>query len=122
MTTQFIENQVCPAGLQQVILRDGLLKGFGLRITDKGYRAYVVEHRVNGAMTRVALAKYGAITLDDARDKARIVLKEMAAGHHPNAKDPVITLGCTKLEVLISYPVFLLARFAFVTRKHFSMQ
>jgi hypothetical protein len=88
LTSQLIENAACPPGKKQVILRCSLLKGFGLRVTDKGSKSYVVEHRVNGKMTRTTIAKVGSVTLDEARDKARTILKEMAAGHHGSQSLP----------------------------------
>jgi hypothetical protein len=99
LTPRLIETAACPPGRQQVILRCGDLKGFGLRITNRGCRSFVVEHRINGAMTRITIAKVGSITLDEDRDKARAILKEMAAGRHPKQQEPVITLR----EVLEEY-------------------
>ena len=50
---------------------DKLLPGFGLRVTDKGNKSYVVFYRVGGKQRRVTLGSIYELTLAEARDQAR---------------------------------------------------
>jgi integrase len=52
---------------------DGLVPGFGVRVTDKGARTYIFQARFPGSanQARREIAKVDAITLEAAREKAR---------------------------------------------------
>jgi integrase len=54
-------------------ISDGIMPGLAVRVTDKGKKTFVLVARFPGSKnpTRRALGEYGAITLDDARQKAR---------------------------------------------------
>lgn len=64
---------------------DASLPGFGLRITDKGSRSWVVMFRVRGRLRRLTLGSYPAISLKDARREAGEAMREAAAGNDPAA-------------------------------------
>lgn len=61
-------------------IMDALVPGLGIRVTDKGVRTFMLRARFPGGRkqdgesanpTRRALGEYGALTLEEARDKAR---------------------------------------------------
>jgi integrase len=54
-------------------IMDKLMPGLGIRVTDKGTRTFMLVARYPGSTnpTRRALGEYGALTLEQARDKAR---------------------------------------------------
>ncbi|QOF71421.1 tyrosine-type recombinase/integrase [Aminobacter sp. SR38] len=54
-------------------LQDAIVPGLGVRVTDKGTVTFTLTTRFPGSTnpTRRALGEYGALTLDQARDKAR---------------------------------------------------
>lgn len=70
----------------QLILRDTELKGFGVRFSGGGTRAFVVETRIEGKVKRISLGRYPALTVEEARREARKVLGEIASGRNPLAE------------------------------------
>jgi integrase len=66
-------------------IADGIVPGLFLRVTDKGAKSFVLVKRYPGSInpTRRALGTYGAITLDDARTKARDWLALLQQGIDP---------------------------------------
>lgn len=62
---------------------DSLLPGFGLRITDRGIKSFIVMYRVNGRQRRMTLGRYPARSLADARVKARDALDLVDHGIDP---------------------------------------
>ncbi|WP_439925590.1 tyrosine-type recombinase/integrase [Nitrobacter sp. JJSN] len=64
---------------------DSLVPGFGVRITDKGSKTYVLRTRYPGeaSASRREIGKVGEIELTDARDKARGWLKLVGEGKDP---------------------------------------
>jgi integrase len=75
---------------EREIAWDQTLPGFGLMVTDKGHRSYVVQYRIDGRSRRYTIN--GGLALDDARKQARAVLAEIAAG-----RDPVVEKRRRKL-------------------------
>lgn len=65
---------------------DDDLPGFGLRVTAKGVRAYIVQARVGGKTRRVTIGRHGVITTEQARKKARTELGRMTDGADPVAE------------------------------------
>jgi integrase len=68
---------------EREIAWDQTLPGFGLMVTGKGHRSYVVQYRIDGRSRRYTIN--GGLALDDARKQARAVLAEVAAGRDPVA-------------------------------------
>ena len=62
---------------------DAELPGFGLRITEKGAKSWVVMYRIGGRLRRLTLGSYPAISLKDARALARDAMQEVAKGNDP---------------------------------------
>jgi site-specific recombinase XerD len=75
-----------PAG-KDVFEWDSELRGFGVRMMPSGRSSYLVQYRTpQGRTRRLAFAKTGTITPDEARGKARILLAKAAAGSDPSAQ------------------------------------
>ncbi|MDR4467543.1 MAG: site-specific integrase [Nitrospira sp.] len=70
-----------PSG--QIFLRDDELRGFAVRITP-GSKSFIVEREIHGRVRRLTLGRYGVLTVEQARDRAREKIGEIASG-----KDPV---------------------------------
>jgi len=62
---------------------DETLRGFGVRVSYGGKRAFVVRYRVNRRLRRLTLGPYPGLSLADARRKAREVLGDVARGDDP---------------------------------------
>ena len=62
---------------------DADIKGFGLKVTPKGRKVFLVQHRPKGhtgAAKKYVIGKYGEWTLQSARDRAREVMMESSKG------------------------------------------
>ena len=62
---------------------DARLPGFGLRITDRGARTWVVEYRAGRRKRRMTLGTYPTLPLADARDQAKTILRDVGRGEDP---------------------------------------
>lgn len=67
----------------QVLYRDKLLRGFGLRV-GSSTKVYVVEGQVAGRTRRVTIGRADIMSVDTARKRAMHILTEMALGLDPN--------------------------------------
>ena len=84
LTKTVIDNAPIPERGQS-FLRDAEIKGFGVRITAQGARAFIVEKRIGGQVRRVTLGRYGELTVQQARLQAQKLLGQIAMGHNPIA-------------------------------------
>ncbi len=68
---------------------DAIVPGLGIRVTDRGHKSFVVLARYPGHQnpTRRALGEYGAITLEEARGKARAWIELIQKGMDPAAAE-----------------------------------
>jgi integrase len=68
---------------------DSIVPGFGVRVTERGQKTFVLVARFPGAdnPTRRALGDYGELTLWAARTKARRWLELIQAGKDPTAEE-----------------------------------
>lgn len=81
ITNAFIE-QLSPPEQGQIIYRDDLLRGFGLRLT-RNCKAFIVEGNVKGKRIRTTIGHYRLLKVQEARLKAKQVLQDMARGISP---------------------------------------
>jgi len=82
LTKRLVDSAKHPA-TGQVFLRDDELRGFAVRITP-GSKSFIVEREIHGRVRRMTIGRYGVQTVEQARDRAREKIGEIAAG-----KDPV---------------------------------
>jgi integrase len=73
-----------PLGKRQLVW-DAMVPGLAVRVTDKGTKAFVLVGRFPGSSnpTARAIGRVGAISLEDARHRARDWLSLIAQGHDP---------------------------------------
>ena len=69
----------------QVIYRDTMLLGFGVRVGAKS-KTYIAEGQVNRRTRRVTIGRADLYPPETARRKARVVLGDMADGVDPTAE------------------------------------
>jgi integrase len=90
LTDRFIKTRkAAPAG-QRHDYHDAIVPGLALRVTDRGHKSFVLIARYPMKPkdpTRRALGTYGAITLEQARNKARNWLELIAKGIDPKVKE-----------------------------------
>ncbi|MFW2572120.1 tyrosine-type recombinase/integrase [Legionella sp. 29fVS95] len=65
---------------------DDNLKGFGIRITSGGTKAFFVEKLINKKLCRITLGRYPELTAEMARNKALEMLGQIAMGIDPVAE------------------------------------
>lgn len=68
----------------QAFVWDTEIKGFGFRIGPTGTKTFVIQYMSKERrIRRVKIGRFGVITVDQARDLAKIKLGEVAAGEDP---------------------------------------
>jgi len=87
LTKTVVEKCPLPA-TGQAFLRDSQLPGFALRVTALGTRAFIVEKRIT-------LGRFGELTVEEARRKAKITPGQIAFG-----TDPIAEKRQTRLRAL----------------------
>jgi integrase len=70
-------------------LWDALVPGLALLVTDRGHKSFVVVRRVNGKVIVTTLGGYPALTLEQARSRARAAIEDMARGRDPRQQAKV---------------------------------
>ncbi|MDP3559400.1 MAG: integrase family protein [Legionellaceae bacterium] len=65
---------------------DATLKGFGIRVTSGGTKAFFVEKLVNRKLCRITLGRYPELTAERARKEALKLLGQIAMGIDPIAE------------------------------------
>jgi integrase len=84
-------------GNRQCIFWDAKLPCFGMRVFPSGRRSYVCSYRILGRFRIATLGRADALTLDDARKKARAYLGRVASNLDPQAaKDTADASGTVK--------------------------
>src|SRR3954452_6408886 len=90
LTDRFIQScKPAPAG-RRIDYADAVVPGLVLRVTDRGHRSFVLRCRYPSHPdnpTRRALGDYGALSLDDARQKARRWLELIGKGIDPKVEE-----------------------------------
>ena len=73
---------------QDQFIWDSETRGFGLKITPKGRRVYLLQTSLNGRLRRFTIGPHGSPwTPDSARNEALRLLVEIKKGNDPNEKD-----------------------------------
>jgi len=78
--------------------------GFGVRLNASGTRTFVVQGRVDGRERRVSIGRRGVFTVDQARDRAREILRSMRMGIDPVAeKEKQAHMAVTLRQAIADY-------------------
>lgn len=65
---------------------DDTLKGFGVRVTSGGTKAFFIEKLIKRKLCRITLGRYPALTAEMARNEAHKLLGQIATGIDPVAE------------------------------------
>ncbi len=98
--TKSIVDAIAPSD-RDLFIWDSQIPGFGVRVRAGGSKTFVAQYRAGGGRSgtsrRFTLGRYGAITVDEARDAAKKVLGSVANGSDPagdrHAKRREMTVG-----------------------------
>ncbi len=84
LTKRFVDS-LAPVSAD-TLYRDSELPGFALRAKPSGVRTWLVQYRNSAGRTRkLALGRVGVLTPDEARQRARKTLGDVAGGADPSA-------------------------------------
>lgn len=76
-----------PPAAGQIEIWDSAIPGFGVRVTAKGARSFVLLYRYQRHPRRWTLGRYPALSLADARQMASDALTKLEAGKDPQADE-----------------------------------
>ena len=102
LTTKFIES-IKPNPAKRLDFRDDLMPGLVLRVSPSGTMTFCLHGRINGTMRRVAIGRYGVITLAEARERVRQVLYEIESGRFEERTGVEVENRITLGEVIPDY-------------------
>jgi integrase len=85
ITKQFVDRATATDG-KRVLFWDDTLKGFGLLVLPSGVRTFIANYRVRGRLKRQTIGRYGPLTAEQARERARKILGAVADGKDPAAE------------------------------------
>ncbi len=71
-----------PAVNKRYEVHDQLLPGLHLRVSATGGKVFYVSKRINGHMKRIKIGSWPILTLHEARDKARSILRSIELGRY----------------------------------------
>ncbi|WP_316248916.1 Arm DNA-binding domain-containing protein [Acetobacter tropicalis] len=83
LTKREIDRLTCPPGKRDAMFMDDEVKGFGLRVTERGSKVFLFQYRFAGRVRRMVLGPYGDLTPAQARKMA-----EEARGLYLLGRDP----------------------------------
>jgi integrase len=85
LTAKLIEN-LQPRIERRYEVRDLLLPGFGVRVSVNGKKSWFAMGRVGGRQVRHTIGTYPTVTLSEAREAARLILKDIQLGLYAPVK------------------------------------
>jgi len=82
-----LTKRVAEAAQPETMTFDSDVTGFGLRVTRGGSRSFIIQFRTRtGRQRKLTLGHFPDLTVDQARDQARIELGRVAQGMDPSAE------------------------------------
>jgi integrase len=83
LTDDFARSVPAPTALKSKIHYDGAVKGFGLRVTKAGARAFVLNYRADGVERRLTIGSYPDWKVSTARKEAMRLKRLVDQGEDP---------------------------------------
>jgi integrase len=85
LTKRLLESR--PASARETWLWDSEVVGFGVKLTVSGVRSFVLQYRFEGRSRRFTIGRMGSPwSVETARDRARVLLGELASGGDPQGE------------------------------------
>jgi integrase len=81
LTAAFVREARAEPGKERTVYWDAALPSFGLAVTERGAKSYVIQYRSGRISRRYTINS--VLGLEDARREARAVLGQVARGHDP---------------------------------------
>ncbi|MFB2554015.1 tyrosine-type recombinase/integrase [Ensifer soli] len=90
-------DSLLPATGKRYEVRDELVTGLHIRVSNAGGKVWYVATRVDGVSRRIKLGTYPILSLKDAREKAQMILRDIQLGlfqqREEESEEKVLTLG-----------------------------
>ncbi|MEQ1695744.1 MAG: site-specific integrase [Hyphomicrobiaceae bacterium] len=104
LTDLAVRNLAAPESGQREVW-DARLRGFGVRISHSGTKAFVLVYRFNGRPRRLTLGRYPDLSLSEARGAAQNALRVIARGTDPGAEKVRArhTPGIENFDAFVAY-------------------
>lgn len=103
-TIPVLDHLPLPALGTRAVYYDAELPGLQLRLSSSGIKSFSFVRKIFGRAVRVTLGRYPAMTIDQARRRAKVHVGEMIEGINPNAqKRSHRARGARLSEVLDDY-------------------
>jgi hypothetical protein len=86
-------------GEADVLVWDDTLRGFGVKVTPKGARVYVLQYSFGGRSRRVTIGRHGELTAEEARRKAlglRAAVAGLMGPIRPACGRPIAPFRCSR--------------------------
>lgn len=101
ISKEFVDALTCD---KDHVYFDARLTGFGIRTKPNGRKTYVIQYRNSAGQTRkVQIGQHGALTAEEARKKAKVLLGRVADGEDPAAEKTEDRLAETVKELCEAY-------------------
>lgn len=88
LTAGVIERLTCPPGKTQVFLRDAIVPGLRVRVSNTGAKSFVVERKSGEKTVRKSIGDVRVLTIEAARTEARRLLVLISQGNLLLAQKP----------------------------------
>lgn len=87
-----------PATVKRYEVRDALMPGLHLRVATTDRKVFYVSKRIDGKMKRIKIGAYPIVSLREAREQARTILRDIELGRYGDGastedEKPLPTLG-----------------------------
>ena len=83
LTKTVVDSLTCPPGKKDILVFDGKLPGFGVRVTAQGAKIFLVQYGRGGRTRRVVIGKMGVGTPAEAGRKALAMIADIQGGGDP---------------------------------------
>ena len=103
LTKRFLDT-LKPHAERDLFVWDSELRGFGLRMKPSGAASFLVQYRtLQGRTRRLAFARAGTLTPDEARAKAKRLLAETeVVSSHARWRALLFNIGVTSRKITIT--------------------
>lgn len=99
LTKKAVDAFAAPAETQ-IVYWDSEIRGFGVRVLKSGLKTFIVQYRNSeGIKRRINLGRFGIMTVEQARDLAKVKLGKVAAGEDPADEVRQARRGMTVAEM-----------------------
>lgn len=86
LTQRLVEAEQCPPDRKDILVFDAEVTGFGLRVSASGGKTFLAQFRTVAGLRRMPIGRFGVLTVEEARRRARAILGEAANGRDPFAE------------------------------------